>query len=221
MSRVERLWVVLGLNVVLVAGLVVVGVRSHSLAVFAEGGDYVADGLAIVLTLVAIWLDRRRSASGRMSRFPKATSVAALVNAGWLLLLSGLVAGAAVYRLASGATEVHGVPVLIASGIAAVVMFIGALILGGDDHEINNAEIDNGEIDNDDLHMRAVLLDTAADAAAAAGVAVTGAVIAVRGGWYWLDPVVAIVIAGVIAFHTIKLLGKVQRSMRVGAVANS
>jgi cobalt-zinc-cadmium efflux system protein len=65
-----------------------------------------------------------------------------------------------------------------------------------------------------------VLLDTAGDAAAAAGVAVTGAVIAVRGGWYWLDPVVALMIAAVIAFHTVKLLGNVHDSMRAGAVQN-
>ena len=213
MSRVARLWTVLGLNVALVAGLVVVGVRSHSLAVFAEGGDYLADGLAILLTLVAIWLDRRRSGSGQTSGYPRATNVAALINAGWLLVLSGLVGGAAVYRLATGATEVHGVPVLVASGVAAVVMFVGALILRGD------GDTDDDDDDDDDFHMRAVLLDTAADAAAAAGVAVTGAVIAVRGGWYWLDPLVALIIAGVIAFHTVKLLGQVNNAIRANAVA--
>jgi cobalt-zinc-cadmium efflux system protein len=214
MSRVARLWLVLGLNVALVAGLVVVGLQSHSLAVFAEGGDYVADGLAIMLTLVAIWVDGRRSASGRMSDYPKATNLAALINAGWLLVLCGLLAGAAVYRLATGATEVHGVPVLVVSGIAAVVMFLGALILRGD------ADSDQDD-DDDDLHMRAVLLDTAADAAAAAGVAVTGAVIAVHGGWYWLDPLVALVIAAVVAFHTVKLVGHVHKSIRADAVATA
>jgi Co/Zn/Cd efflux system component len=39
-----------------------------------------------------------------------------------------------------------------------------------------------------DLSIAVVLLDTIADAAAAAGVAVAGAVILAVKGWYWLDP---------------------------------
>jgi cobalt-zinc-cadmium efflux system protein len=51
------------------------------------------------------------------------------------------------------------------------------------------------------LNIEAVLLDTAADAAAAGGVAVSGAVILATGGWYWLDPAVALVIAVVVGYH--------------------
>jgi cobalt-zinc-cadmium efflux system protein len=196
-SRVARLYTVLALNLVLVAGLVVVGLQAHSLGVIAEGTDYVADALAIVITLVAIRLDR--------TRYPKAINLAALINAGWLLMLCGLVAAAAMYRLVTGSIEVHGVPVLIASGIAAVVMFIGALILGGD--------IDDDAGDGD-LHVRAVLLDTAGDAAAAGGVALSGAIIAWHDGWYWLDPVVALVIAVVVGFHAIRLLREVGSALR-------
>ncbi len=50
-----------------------------------------------------------------------------------------------------------------------MVMFVGAVILGGDGDDGNKA--------GGDLNMRAVRLDTAGDAAAAAGVAVAGAVI--------------------------------------------
>jgi cobalt-zinc-cadmium efflux system protein len=38
------------------------------------------------------------------------------------------------------------------------------------------------------LNIKAVLLDTAADAGAAAGVAVTGAIIFVTGRWNWSTP---------------------------------
>jgi len=44
-----------------------------------------------------------------------------------------------------------------------------------------------------------VLLDTLADAASAAAVAVAGAVIALTGRFFWLDPVLALAIAVVIA----------------------
>jgi Co/Zn/Cd efflux system component len=52
----------------------------------------------------------------------------------------------------------------------------------------------------------AVLLDTIADAAAAVGVAATGGIILATGGWYWLDPAVALVIAVVIGYHALALL---------------
>ena len=53
-----------------------------------------------------------------------------MVNAGWLLVLCLLVAASAVHRMVTGAREVHGLPVLVVSGIAAVVMLGGALLLG-------------------------------------------------------------------------------------------
>ena len=62
--------------------------------------------------------------------------------------------------------------------------------------------------------MHAVLLDTAADAAAAASVAITGAIILVTGGNYWLDPTVALVVSLVIAYHAIKLLRSVTGTLR-------
>jgi len=50
------------------------------------------------------------------------------------------------------------------------------------------------------------MLDSVADAAAAIGVALSGAIILITGGNDWLDPVVALVIAAVVAFHAIKLI---------------
>jgi len=47
-----------------------------------------------------------------------------------------------------------------------------------------------------------------ADAAAAAGVAATGAIILATGGWYWLDPAVALAIAAVVAYHALALIRK-------------
>ena len=47
MSRVQRLTVVLLLNLALITALVVAGLAAHSLAVLAAGADYLADGAAI------------------------------------------------------------------------------------------------------------------------------------------------------------------------------
>ncbi|HWG61619.1 MAG TPA: cation transporter [Streptosporangiaceae bacterium] len=64
--------------------------------------------------------------------------------------------------------------------------------------------------------MKAVLLDTAADAAAAGGVAISGAVILAAGGLYWLDPAVALIIAVVVGYHALSLVRKV-----IGAIKSS
>lgn len=198
MSRTRRLAAVLLLNVALVTALVVTGLAAHSLAVLAAGADYLADAAAIGVSLLAIWLAARRRGH------PNATTVAALVNAGWLLILNILITVAAIWHLAAGVHRVEGLPVLVISSIAAAVMLAGALVLRGD------ADDDGTE----DLNVKAVLLDTAADAAAAAGVAVSGAIILGAGGWYWLDPATALVIAVIVGYHALKLTRKIAVAIR-------
>lgn len=53
---------------------------------------------------------------------------------------------------------------------------------------------------------------------AAAGVAATGAIILATGGWYWLDPAVALVIAVVVGYHAVALLRKILRRLRLRSV---
>jgi cation diffusion facilitator family transporter len=208
------LTVVLILNLVLVAGLVAVGIDAHSLAVLAEGSDYLLDAAGVGVALLAIHLSARPPTRTRPEGYPNATSIAALVNGGWLLILELLVASAAINRLITHTPQVHGLPVLVVSGIAALVMVIGALILRGD------AEDDEDETGERDLSVAAVLLDTIADAAAAAGVAATGAIILATGGWYWLDPAVALAIAVIVAYHAFALIRKVLGRLR-SAAANT
>jgi cobalt-zinc-cadmium efflux system protein len=131
-SRTQRLVAVLVLNLALVAGPVAVGARAHSLAVLAEGGDYLLDAAGVGVALLAIQLSARPASRGRPQGYPNAKSIAALVNGGWLLALELLVAGAAVNRLVTGTPAVEGLPVLVISGVAALVMAAGALVLYGD-----------------------------------------------------------------------------------------
>jgi cobalt-zinc-cadmium efflux system protein len=201
-SRTQRLLAVLALNLALVAGLVAVGVSAHSLAVLAEGGDYLLDAAGVGVALFAIRLSRR----GQGGRF-EPTAIAALVNGGWLLVLELLVAGAALDRLINRTPQVDGLPVLIVSGVAALVMAAGAFILHKD-------EDGRAESKEKDLSVAAVLLDTIADAAAAAGVAAAGAIILATGGWYWLDPAVALTIAVIIAYHALALIRKILSRKR-------
>jgi cobalt-zinc-cadmium efflux system protein len=122
-----------------------------------------------------------------------------------LLVLTILVVGEAIHRLVSGTHQVHGLVVLVVSAVAAVVMLVGAIVLWGDDDDDDHGG---------NLNMRAVLLDTVADAVAAGTVSITGAVIVLTKGYYWLDPAVALLVAGVISWHAFKLVRKVIVELR-------
>jgi len=210
-SRTGRLRAVLLLNLSLVAALVAVGLAADSLGVLAEGIDYLADAAVVGASLLAIALSRRPPTARHPRGHRSATTLAAALNGAWVVALSALVAVGAVHRLATGAREVQGLPVLIVSGVAAAVMGIGVLILRGDD----DAQDDDAQDDRspgDALNLRAVLLDTIADAAAAAGVAAAGAIIYVTGGLFWLDPAIALVIALVVGHHGVRLLAEISRT---------
>lgn len=211
MSVTTRLTIALALNLALVVGLIVVGLTAHSLGVLAAGADYVADAAAIVVSLLAIWLSRRPVAPGRRNRFRSATAWAAGVNGVWLLVLSLLIVIGALDRLVTDVPRVHGLPVLIISSIAALAMFVGAFILGGDTDRVGSD--DEAAQTGQNLAVRAVLLDTIVDAALALGVAVTGAIILLTGRLFWLDPVVAIAVSAVVAYHAVQLLRDVAHHL--------
>ena len=193
MSRELRLGVVLILNGLLLVGLAVVGVLAHSLGVLAAAGDYLADALAITLSIATIRLAKRGPTAKRSFGLGRAPILAAMVNAALVVAITSIVAAEAIQRLANRVPRVHGGPVVVISAVAAVVMLAGAMILRGDN----------------DLNMRSVLLDTASDAVAAAGVAVSGVVILLTHGLFWLDPAVALAIAVVVGYRALKLLREV------------
>jgi cation diffusion facilitator family transporter len=200
-SQQKRLGIVLGLNVALIAALVAVGLIAHSVSVIAAAGDTAADSVALILGLIAVTVRDRSSHPRRSLAIP----VVALINGSALLVVAVLIMAESLRRLIRGVPEVHGLPVLIVSAVTMAVLLIGAWVLGA-------------SAANEDLHMRSVLLDTLADAAAAGAVAIAGAVIAVTGRFYWLDPALAVLIAVVVAFPASMLCVKAVSAIRGGDV---
>lgn len=195
-SQRRRLSCVLALNVAMIAALLIVGVFAHSLGVLAAAGDFAADSVALVLGLVAVTI-RDRSGGNRS---PRATTVVACINGSVFLVVTTVVIVEAVLRLRHCIHNVHGLPVMLVSITSTIVMLAGATMLGlGSAHE--------------DLHMRSVLLDTLGDGAAAAAVAVAGAVIAFTHRFYWLDPALAAVIGVVIGVAAVRLLIDAAREL--------
>ena len=194
MTQQKRLGLVLALNLLMITGLVLVGLRSHSLSVLAAGGDYVADSTAILLGLIAIQISKHPHGH------PKATTYVALLNALFLLAVTIFVIFEATHRLSGHAQHVQGLPVFIVSVVATISMVISIIILGS-------------EAATEDLHMRSVWLDTISDAVASAAVAVSGIVIWITHRFYWLDSVLAITIGLVIGYSAMKLLRDVIKAL--------
>jgi cobalt-zinc-cadmium efflux system protein len=193
MTQDKRLGLVLAVNLAMVLALLLVGLVTHSLGVLASGADYLGDALGTGLSLVALRMSRREH------RHRKATSYAALANSSLLALVTLSVVAEAVHRLSTGAPSIHGVPVVIVSVVAAIAMVACAFILG--------------DVEGD-LSMESVMLDTVADAAAAIGVAISGAIILATRGTYWLDSLVALLIALVVGYHALRLTRRVLVDLR-------
>jgi len=64
----------------------------------AAGADYLAHAAAIAVSLLAIWHSNRPPTPTRPQGYPRATAFAALLNGGWLLILSLLVIADALDR---------------------------------------------------------------------------------------------------------------------------
>ncbi|OBJ30263.1 cation transporter [Mycobacterium colombiense] len=201
MSQRRRLGIVLGLNISLITALVVVGLAAHSVGVIAAAGDTAADSVALVLGLIAVTVRDRTAYAWRSVAIP----VVALINGGALLVVAALIAAESIRRLARGVPEVRGLPVLIVSAVTMAVLLAGAWVLGA-------------SAANEDLHMRSVLLDTLADAAAAGAVAIAGAVIALTGRFSWLDSVLALAISALVAAPATTLCVKAIAAIRGKAV---
>src|SRR2546427_3931510 len=71
--------------------LVVAGVRSHSLALLSEAGHNLSDFFALLLSLIAVYLQSRPPSATKTYGYHRAGVLAALANAGSLVAVSFLI----------------------------------------------------------------------------------------------------------------------------------
>ena len=191
MGRSQRLRIAWGLNAALVVAQVAVGLGAHSVGLIADAGHNLTDVAAVTLAIVAVHLVGRPGDDRRSFGYHRGTILAAQANAAALLVVTVLIVYEAIRRLVNPQT-VHAGPVIVVAVAATVINLVAARFL--DDH-------------SHDLNMRGALLHMTSDALTSAGVAGAAIVIAATGGNDWLDPAVSLVIACVIAFRAVQLLG--------------
>jgi cobalt-zinc-cadmium efflux system protein len=150
--------------------LVVAGVRAHSLALLSEAGHNLTDLLALLLSLVAVYLQARPPSATKTYGWHRAGVLAALVNAGSLLAVSFLIFYEAFRRLQNPEHVRAGTMIWVAA--AGVVMNgVIALLLYQSKRDVN---------------IRSALLHEIGDTISTAAVIVGGWAILAT-GQYWID----------------------------------
>src|SRR5258708_5962023 len=108
--------------------LVVAGIRAHSLALLSEAGHNLSDFFALLLSLVALFLQSRPPSSTKTFGYHRAGVLAALINAGSLVVVSFLIFYEAIKRLRTP-EDVHAGTMMTVAAAGVVMNGVIALML--------------------------------------------------------------------------------------------
>ena len=150
--------------------LVIAGIRAHSLALLSEAGHNLSDFVALLLSLVAVYLESRPPSATKTYGWHRAGVLAALVNASSLVVVAFLIFYEAFRRMQS--PEHVQARVMIGVAAAGVAMNgVIALLLYRTSRDVN---------------IRSALLHEIGDTVSTAAVLIGGWVILAT-GQYWID----------------------------------
>jgi cobalt-zinc-cadmium efflux system protein len=170
------------LNTLFVAAEVIFGYAANSLALISDAVHNFSDVIALLLAWAAVWLARKRPTQQHTYGYRRASILAALINAGLLLIAVGGIAVEAINRIREPA-DVAGWTVVLVATLGIVVNGGTALLFMRGRHG--------------DLNIRGAYLHMAADAGVSLGVVVAAFAIMLT-GWQWVDPAISLCIAAVV-----------------------
>src|SRR5260370_26582645 len=168
----------LGVTLGYIVLLVVAGIRAHSLALLAEAGHNLSDFLALLISLVAVYLHSRPASSTKTYGYHRAGVLDALVNATSLVAVSFFIFYEAFHRLR------HPVHVQ-----ASVMMWVAAagVVMNGAIALMLYRSAERGG----DVNIRSALLHEVGDTLSTAAVIAGGWAILVTGN-SWIDSALSI-----------------------------
>jgi cobalt-zinc-cadmium efflux system protein len=177
-------------NAAIVALQLVFGLLGNSMALIADAGHNLSDVLGLVVGWAGAVMARRSPSRRFTYGLKKASILAALINALFLLVAVGAIAAEAIRRLLHPATADARTMIWVA--LAAIVgnLLTALLFVRGRER---------------DLNARAAFTHMAADATVSAAVVAAGFVI-LWTGQRWVDPAMSIVVAIVILWGSFGLL---------------
>ncbi len=180
----------ISLNGLFVIVEVITGIINNSMSLLTDAGHNLSDVASLVLSLIAFRLAKKKSTQKFTYGYKKTTVLAALFNAVFLLIAIGILGFESVHRLLNP-EAVKGNIIAWVAGVGIVVNIVTALMFFKNRHG--------------DLNIKSAYLHMMSDALVSAGV-VAGGILIIYTGWYWVDPVIGLIIMLVILIGTWSLL---------------
>jgi cobalt-zinc-cadmium efflux system protein len=178
------------LNLAFVLAEVIAGVIYNSMALLTDAGHNASDVASLALSLAAFWMARKKSTAEYTYGYKKTTVLAALANAVILLIAIGVLGYESIKRLLHPAA-IQGVMIAWIAGVGIIVNSVSAFLFYKGKEK--------------DLNAKSAYLHLLTDALVSLGVVIAGIVMTYT-KWYWLDPVIGLVIMIVILISTWGLL---------------
>jgi cobalt-zinc-cadmium efflux system protein len=179
----------IALNLGFVIAEVIFGFRANSMALLSDAGHNLSDVLGLVVAWAGGVMAQTESSRQFTYGLKKASILAALINALFLLVAVGAIGAEAIRRLLHPSPTEGGIVVAVAA-IGIAVNGTTAMLFARGSHDIN---------------LRAAFQHMAADAAVSAAVVFAGLVI-LWTGQQWVDPVMSLAVAVVILWGSVGLL---------------
>jgi cobalt-zinc-cadmium efflux system protein len=189
MTGERRLVFTLIVTLAIMAGELIGGYLSNSLALLSDAGHMVTDALAIMLGLVAAIISKRPSDSRATFGYDRVGLLAALINGLSLLIIAVVIFYESYQRfLTPPAVDIR---VMLAIASVGLVGNIAMVFIVGRGH--------------DDLTLKSVWLHILGDTLSSVGVIISGLVIYYT-RWTYADPIASVLIGGVIIWGGIRLV---------------
>lgn len=167
-----------------VAVEVAAGLQAHSLALLSDAGHNFTDGLALVLSWFGFYLQSKPADESKTYGYHRAGVLVASVNALALAILAGWIFYQSALRFRQ--------PQPVHEGTMLVVAALGLAVNGGIMLALRSAS-------RGDLNIRSAFLHMLGDAAGSAAI-VAGALVIRYTGWEQVDPVLSMLIGGLIVW---------------------
>ncbi len=181
----------------------VAGWWSGSLALIADAGHMLTDSTALGLAAMAAWLARRPPSERHTYGLVRAEVLAALVNGLLMLGLITFIAAEAVARF-SNPRDIHGEAVIVVAFIGLMVNLLVAWRLSRGQRGLNT---------------QAALLHVIGDLLGSVAAITAGAVILLT-GWTPIDPLLSLLVAGLILVSAWRLLSEALHVLLEGVPQN-
>jgi cobalt-zinc-cadmium efflux system protein len=189
-SSAGRLLATLALNLIIPAVQVVFGVRAHSMALISDAAHNFSDFTALLIAYIASRIARKGASVRNTFGYRRAEILAAVINAAVLTGIAVFIVYEAIGRLYRP-ESVTGPLVIMAAGIGVLGNGLSAWLLHRDSKH--------------SLNMRGAFLHMLGDLLTSVVVFVNGIILTFE-PWYWLDPILSILIAFFIAWNCWKIL---------------